>query len=81
MTEISNGRPRSALPYADIVLRNGPIWFGREAGVVEALAVCRGLDEILHHTRCDLTILGGKLVYGRAGDTAEARRREDSEAQ
>ncbi|HEV2673596.1 MAG TPA: amidohydrolase [Aliidongia sp.] len=43
MNEISNGPQRSALPYADIVLRNGPIWCGREAGVVEALAVWRGL--------------------------------------
>jgi hypothetical protein len=38
-------------------------------------------DEILHDTRCDLAILGGKLVYDRAGDTAEARRRDDAEAQ
>ena len=30
---------------ADIVLRNGPIWCGREEGVVEALAIFR--DKVL----------------------------------
>jgi predicted amidohydrolase YtcJ len=27
-------------------------------------------DEILHDTRCDLTILGGEVVYDRAGEAA-----------
>ncbi len=31
-----------SLPYADIVLRNGPIWCGREAGITEAVALWHG---------------------------------------
>lgn len=31
-----------ARPQADLVLRNGPIWCGREDGVVEALAIWQG---------------------------------------
>ncbi len=36
---------RPAIPQADIVLRGGPIWCGRDDGVVEALAIWR--DRVL----------------------------------
>src|SRR6476661_1868863 len=35
----------AASPVADIVLRNGPIWCGRDEGVVEAVAIWQ--DRIL----------------------------------
>jgi predicted amidohydrolase YtcJ len=38
-------RERAVSPIADIVLRNGPIWCGREEGVVEAVAIWQ--DRIL----------------------------------
>ena len=35
--------PATRALQADIVLRNGPIWCGREDGVVEALAIWQGM--------------------------------------
>lgn len=42
MTASTKNPASSARPQADIVLRNGPIWCGREDGVVEALAIWQG---------------------------------------
>jgi predicted amidohydrolase YtcJ len=45
MAASSTRSSATALPRADIILRNGPIWCGRTEGVVEALAIWR--DRVL----------------------------------
>jgi predicted amidohydrolase YtcJ len=42
MTASAKNPASRGRPQADIVLRNGPIWCGREDGVVEALAIWQG---------------------------------------
>ncbi|MDE2333317.1 MAG: amidohydrolase [Rhodospirillales bacterium] len=45
MNDLPRDRTHTTPPAADIVLRNGPIWCGRDEGVVEALALAQ--DRVL----------------------------------
>ncbi len=67
-----------AAPTADIILRNGPIWCGRAEGVVEALAIWRGLvlaagrdDEIARFRGPDTRVidLAGRLATPGLNDS------------